>query len=115
MFLIVLSHVNAGIIAQNITLSFPVKSARIRLSCRLLLGSLTLKMEVICSPKMLGFFHTTRRYNPEGRTLYFSLILYRVGGTCRVYRLHHSVVHNLLLPTTVVGFTIIPLHSILTP
>jgi hypothetical protein len=27
------------------------------------------------------------------------MILYRVGGTCRVYRLHHSVVHSLLLPT----------------
>jgi hypothetical protein len=42
-------------------------------------------------------------------------ILYRVGGTCRVYRLHHSIVHTLLLPTPRVGITIIPLHTILTP
>jgi hypothetical protein len=42
-------------------------------------------------------------------------ILYRVGGTCRVYRLHHSIVYNPLLPTLLVGFTIISLHSILTP
>jgi hypothetical protein len=42
-------------------------------------------------------------------------ILYRVGGTCMVYRLHHSIVHNLLLPTPRVGITIIPLQSIPTP
>jgi hypothetical protein len=41
--------------------------------------------------------------------------MYRVGDTCRVYRLHHSVVYNLLLPTPRVGGTIIPLQSILTP
>jgi hypothetical protein len=31
------------------------------------------------------------------------------------YRLHHSIVHTLLLPTTLVGITNIPLHSVLTP
>jgi hypothetical protein len=35
-------------------------------------------------------------------------IVYRVGGTCWVYRLHHSIVHSLLLPTPLVGITIIP-------
>jgi hypothetical protein len=43
------------------------------------------------------------------------IILYRVGGTCRVYGLHHSIVHTLLLPTPLVGITIIPLQSILIP
>jgi hypothetical protein len=33
-------------------------------------------------------------------------ILYRVGGTCEVYRLHHSIVHTLLLPTLPVDITI---------
>jgi hypothetical protein len=33
----------------------------------------------------------------------------------RVYRLHHSIVHSLLLPTPRVGIRIIPLQSILTP
>jgi hypothetical protein len=42
-------------------------------------------------------------------------ILYRVDGTCRVYRLHHSIVHTLLLPTPRVGITFISLQSILTP
>jgi hypothetical protein len=37
----------------------------------------------------------------------FCNILYRVGGTCGVYRLHHSIVHTLLLPTPRVGITII--------
>jgi hypothetical protein len=41
--------------------------------------------------------------------------MYRVGGTCRVYRLHHSVGYNLLLPTLLVRITIILLQSILTP
>jgi hypothetical protein len=36
------------------------------------------------------------------------IILYRVGGTCRVYRPHHSVCNKLLLPTLLVGVTIIP-------
>jgi hypothetical protein len=45
----------------------------------------------------------------------FQVILYRVGGTCRVYRLHYSIVHYILLPTPLVGITIIPLQSILTP
>jgi hypothetical protein len=27
----------------------------------------------------------------------YSYILYRVGGTCRVYRLHHSIVHSLFI------------------
>jgi hypothetical protein len=35
-------------------------------------------------------------------------ILYHVGGTCRIYRLHHSIVYNLLLPTPLVSITIIP-------
>jgi hypothetical protein len=38
----------------------------------------------------------------------FPIILYRVGGTCRVYRLHHSVVYNPLLPAPLLGITIIP-------
>jgi hypothetical protein len=33
--------------------------------------------------------------------------MYRVDGTCSVYKLHHSIVHNLLLPTPQVGITII--------
>jgi hypothetical protein len=38
----------------------------------------------------------------------FPIILYRVGGTCRVYRLHHSFVYNPLLPTPLLSITIIP-------
>jgi hypothetical protein len=39
---------------------------------------------------------------------YECIILYRVGGTCRVYRLHHSIGYTLLLPTLLVGITIFP-------
>jgi hypothetical protein len=42
------------------------------------------------------------------------MILYRVGGNYWVYRLHRSIVHTLLLPTLLVGITVITLHSILT-
>jgi hypothetical protein len=38
--------------------------------------------------------------------LYKANILYRVGGTCRVYRLH-SIVYSLLLATPGVGITVI--------
>jgi hypothetical protein len=34
--------------------------------------SLTLKVEVICSTKMLGFFHTSGLNNPEGSTPSFN-------------------------------------------
>jgi hypothetical protein len=42
-------------------------------------------------------------------------ILYRVGGTYRVYKLRHSIVHNILFPTPRVGITFIPYKPILTP
>jgi hypothetical protein len=44
------------------------------------------------------------------RLRYVDIILYCVGGTCRVYRLHHSICYTLLLSTPLVGVTIIP-HS----
>jgi hypothetical protein len=40
------------------------------------------------------FYHILLNTNQKNTS-----ILYRVGGTCRVYRLHYSIGYTLLLPT----------------
>jgi hypothetical protein len=44
----------------------------------------------------------------------FPIILYRVGGTCKDYRLRHLIIRRLLLPTTAVGITIVLLQPVFT-